>query len=543
MAYLFKKQVHGRTYYYLGESKRAGGKPVRAWEVYLGTAEKLREIAESGVVVPESIDVLEFGCVAGILRMAEQLNIVNIIDEVVSKRNQGLSVGWYILLIAINRCIEPVSKNEIGHWLEKTFLPEYLRLKKCPTSQDFWNHMDYLDDTHINIIERKLCEKLISDMFVSTEHLLYDPTNFATFLVDHEGNNLAQRGNSKKKRFDLRQISVALLVTTDFSLPLMHETYEGNKNDAKKFPDIINRLVERFKLFSQNAIDVTVVFDKGNNSDANLKSMAESGYHFVGSLKPYNYKAYLEIPAEKFESVIKKEDFDILAHRFRDEIFGASRTVVVTFEKPLYLRNKATLDSKIAKTMNHLEKLKTMIGTSKCRTRKAIENKLRRIVDTDDLVHAYLTGENGNINIDYEVNVGKYRELERGFGKNILFTDNENWSTEEIIKAYRSLYKIEHCFRQMNDRYTVSVQPIYHWTDKKIKVHIFACILALLLISILKRELHKNGIDLSTHSIIERLTGIKQATLAYNNTSVKKLTKMNKEQKQIFDTLRLNAYM
>lgn len=541
VVYLFKKKVKGLTYYYLGESKRVGGKPVRAWEIYLGTAERLRKIAESGKVVPDSVEVLEFGGVAGVLCIAELLNIVRIIDEVVTKRNQGLSVGWYILLIAINRCVEPVSKNEIGQWLEKTFLPEYLKLEKCPKSQDFWNHMDYMEDEHIDAIEKKLCEKLIA-LGVSTEHLLYDPTNFATFLVDHEGNKLAQRGNNKKKRFDLRQISVALLVTTDFSIPLLHETYEGNRNDAKKFPEIISKLVERFKLFSQDTIDITIVFDKGNNSKTNLKILAESGYHFVGSLKPYNYKKYLEIPLEKFEPVIKKEDSEILAFRFRDNIFGVDRTVVITFEKRLYLRNKATQDNKIAKIICHLEELKAMIGTPRCKTRKTIERKLRKIIDENDIVHAYLTEKNGEIKLNYEVIEGKYREIEKGFGKNILFTDNENWSTEEIIRAYRSLYKIEHSFRQMNDKFMVSIQPIYHWTDQKIKVHVFACILALLLISLLKRELHKSGIDLSTHAIMEKLTGIRKIALVYKDSSTKILTKMSKEQKQMFDVLKLDAY-
>jgi hypothetical protein len=157
-----------------------------------------------------------------------------------------------------------------------------------------------------------------------------------------------KKGNNKAKRFDLNQINLALLVTKEDGSPLMHHTYEGNRHDAKKFPEIISKLADRFVMFSKNVDKITLVFDKGNNSKKSMALLDKTSYHFVGSLKPYDYKYFLEIPMEKFQLVQRengeennKKD-DIYAYRTQEEVLGAERTVVVTYEQKLYERNLKT---------------------------------------------------------------------------------------------------------------------------------------------------------------------------------------------------------
>jgi transposase len=77
-----------------------------------------------------------------------------------------------------------------------------------------------------------------------------------------------KKGKTKAKRFDLNQINLALFVTKDGGIPLMHLTYEGNMHDAKKFHEIICKLADRSVMFSKNVDKVTVAFDKENNSKA-----------------------------------------------------------------------------------------------------------------------------------------------------------------------------------------------------------------------------------------------------------------------------------
>ena len=110
---------------------------------------------------------------------------------------------------------------------------------------------------------------------------------------------------------------------------------------------------------------------------------------------------------------------------------------------------------------------------------------------------------------------GLERLIRKVLGKRILFTDNEDWTTEEIVLGYRSQHHVESAFRQMKDRYFVSFEPMRHWTDQKIQVHAFYCVLALTLASLLRREAARKGVALSADALLEQLHGIQEVLNLY----------------------------
>ncbi len=135
----------------------------------------------------------------------------------------------------MNRALYQRSKRGIRRWYERTIFRFILRIPpEKLTSQAFWEHMEYLNEEAIERIEKELSSRIIELYDLNTECLLYDITNFYTFIQEYEGNELPKKGKSKAKRFDLNQINLALLVTKEDGIPLMHQTYEGNRHDAKK---------------------------------------------------------------------------------------------------------------------------------------------------------------------------------------------------------------------------------------------------------------------------------------------------------------------
>ena len=74
---------------------------------------------------------------------------------------------------------------------------------------------------------------------------------------------------SKEKRMDLRIVGLVLLVTKDFHIPLFHQVYPGNAHDSTTFASVTETLVARYRLFSQSVEGITLVYDKGNNSQDN----------------------------------------------------------------------------------------------------------------------------------------------------------------------------------------------------------------------------------------------------------------------------------
>jgi hypothetical protein len=102
MVILFKKIKQGKAYWYIGENKWVNGRSTRLWQKYLGTAESVKQMLEEGFK-PQKIDVMEFGLIASILQIEKELGFINIINEIIPKRNQGLDVGAHILINIINR--------------------------------------------------------------------------------------------------------------------------------------------------------------------------------------------------------------------------------------------------------------------------------------------------------------------------------------------------------------------------------------------------------------------------------------------------------
>jgi transposase len=549
-----KKKVAGKTYLSIAETHRVNGVPKTSIVKYVGSAEKLFKILIG--LDKEETEYhrrYKFAAPLAIHQIAEEIRLIETINRHTKKREQGFSVGEYLHIITLNRALYPRSKRGIRRWYERTILPFILRIPpEKLTSQVFWEHMEYLNEEEIERIEKELSSRIIKLYDLNTECLLYDITNFYTFIQEHEGNELPKKGKNKAKRFDLNQINLALLVTKDGGIPLMHQTYEGNKHDAKKFPEIISKLTDRLVMFSKNVDKVTIVFDKGNNSKASMNLLDDTPYYFVGSLKPYDYKHFMEIPLEKFQLVPmengeenKKKD-DIYAYRTREEALGAERTVVVTYEQKLYHRNLKTFIKGIDKRKKEFEELESKIGRRRYRTKSAIEKKAEKIQAKapDGLFDVVVGEEEGNITLDYAVNKTVYKEKLKSFGKMILFTNNHEWSTAQIIRVYRGKAKIEDDFKRMKSPIMISLEPVYHWTDQKIRVHVFCCVLALMLLLLLKRKLERAGIKLSLERMIEELSVVQLSVIKFYDVDKRLclLNDMNEEQKAMFDVLDLMRY-
>ena len=155
-----------------------------------------------------------------------------------------------LLLGAIGRVCMPTSKRGWSNWAKTTTLSYMLRcsLSKID-SQHFWDLMDALPIEAIPKIEKELLERIIKIYGVESDSLFFDTTNFFTYIdTTNLRCSIAQRGKNKQKRYDLRQVGLAMVVTREDMIPLFHLTYQGNINDTKVFSAVIkeikNRLIE-----------------------------------------------------------------------------------------------------------------------------------------------------------------------------------------------------------------------------------------------------------------------------------------------------------
>lgn len=527
---LTRKTIAGHEYYYLRECRRVDGKPKIVWTAYLGTAKALVERLLRPR--PEPPEIFEFGASAALYDVARELDVVGIIDRHIPKKSSGPSVGQYLLLAALNRCVAPASKSKLARWYGGSVLRRLLGLEpRQLTSQRFWDNMDRVTEEALGRIDRDLAQAAVTRFGLDLRCLLFDATNFFTFIDSfNTRSTLAQRGHSKEGRDNLRIIGLALLVTSDGEVPLLHQTYAGNRPDAPTFASVVDELAARCQQLTRGAVDVTLVFDKGNNSQENLQQLQEhlksKPLHFVGSLVPTQHPDLLKIRREQMKRLDRSQLPAVWAYRTRRKVFGVDRTVLVTFNQPLFRAQQKTLEREIRKRKRRLQELETSLERyarnprGPARTVDTVRRRIEAILKARHMKDLFATtvraGRGGRPRLQWRFRLSAWEDLARTLlGKTILFTDREDWTDEQIVRAYRSQSHVELAFRRMKDPHFLTFRPTHHWTDQKLRVHAFYCVVALTLASLLRRKLARAGLDMSIATMIESLSGIREVALLY----------------------------
>ena len=155
------------------------------------------------------------------------------------------------------------------------------------TCQKFLNHHKYIDHEASKKIEDDLCKVLI-EKDITPRILFLDETNWFNYIK--KGEELPQNGNNKQYRNHMKQVCMGLTVSEN-NVPFMHEVYEGNKHDAKIFPELLDPLTERLTNLEITTKDKTLVFDKGNNPEINIEDVL-SRMHVVASAKQSGRRAF-----------------------------------------------------------------------------------------------------------------------------------------------------------------------------------------------------------------------------------------------------------
>ena len=554
------KRRGNQTYYYLVESARVEGKPRIVSQEYLGTAEEVTaRLRGTGSGEPDRSQHKRFGDLAAVWGMLDRLEVATIIDEVVGTRraDAAASVGMYLALATANRIVDPCSKLAFADWWETTAGPRFVRPRLPAGATDhrrFWDAMDALDQPQLKEIERRISLNAIETFGLDLSGLVLDMTNFATFI---DSANLrapiARRGKAKQKRHDLRLVGLALVVTSDGAVPVVSHPYAGNRHDSTQFTGLLDEIVERWQALGGDPGELTVTYDSGQNSADNHAHIEALGLGWVTSLPPSDHPELLAIDHDAFE-IVDADRFDgVSAHDTVVEALGVTRRAVITHSETFHQRQAAGFEQTLAKARRQLGELQARLARG--RTRKsaaAIQTEIDKILAPrwlDRVITTTLTGDTpATRRLTWRTDARARRKLaDEIFGKRILFTNRADWSVVDVVASYRAQPDVEGSFRQMKDPHVVSFSPMHHWTDQKIKVHAFYCVLALQVAHLMRREAHTAGLQLSVRALLAELAGIQETVLLYQAErgrprARRMLTDLNATQQRLYDLFQLDRY-
>jgi len=529
VASLYKKVVSGKPYWYLREMARVDGRPKMVSERYLGTAAEIEALldAREAAVLPERTRHLDFGAVAAVWGLLGDLDVTGLIDQhAPAVPGLPLSPGTYLSLAVLNRVVDPCSKSEFASWWKTTAGD---RFTKIPASgldpRRFWDAMHAVPADALGEMESQLAVRVCERFGLDTSSVALDMTNFATFIAT--GNQrapIAQRGKAKQKRTDLRLVGLGLVVTRDGGIPLLSHAYPGDRPDVTQFPSMIKALAARHTALAAAAghpgTDMTVVFDAGQNSDANFADLATTGLHYIGSVPASDCPDLLALPAKARRPVPGYPG--LTAIDTRRSVYGTDRRAILTHSDELHAAQVTGFEATtLAKATRKLDDLAATLARGRTRRpRDKVEEAIRDITkDTwvRRVVRWDLTGQiPAELRLTWHVDPAARQQLEDElFGKHVLITDHDHWPVTDVVAGYRSQSEAEFSFRQLKDRHVVSFSPMYHWSEHNIRVHVFTCVLALQIAHLLRLQAERAGLHLSVRELLAQLAGIGETVLLY----------------------------
>jgi transposase len=527
------KKRGGSTYYYLVESARVGGKPRIVSQEYLGTAEELAAAMRGGGLgLPDRVQHKDFGVAAAAWGMLEDLGVAGLIDAAAGPRraDAGASAGMYLALAALNRLAAPCSKLRFAEWWATTAGPRFTKIPATVLDhRRFWDAMHAVTLEQLEAAGQAITLRAVEMSGLDCSSVALDMTNFATFIdTQNKRAPVAQRGKAKQKRSDLRLAGLGLVVTRDGGIPLTWHAYPGDKPDVTQFPDMITQLLTRYQAVcgragvAAEAAGMTVVFDAGQNSEANFAHLAAAGLSWIGSVPASDCPDLLALPAS-VRSIVDADRFgQLTAYDTRRQAYGAGRRAVLTHSPELHQAQAAGFEgTTLAKAGKKLDELAAALARGRTRRpRGKVEAEITAITAKPwvrRVITWQLTGDQPrDFRLTWHVDAAARAALEEEiFGKHVLITGHDDWPVTEVIAGYRSQSEAESAFRQMKDTHVVSFSPMFHWTEHNIRVHVFTCILALQIAHLMRLKARRAGLHLSVRELLRELAGISETILLY----------------------------
>ena len=559
MAHFHVKKKKGRPYLYIREIARVDGKPKVVSQIYLGSPERVAGLASGTEQDTIKIKIEEFGALWLAQQMDQDVKLANIIDEIVpgAARETGPTVGEYFLYCVWNHMIEAVSKNRLAQWYERTAVQQIRPVDLDElTSQRYWEKWDRVSEKALQDITEIFFKRIWQVESPDADCLLFDTTNYYTFLASDTPSDLARRGKSKDGRHHLRQIGLGLLVARDSKLPLYYCVYPGNVHDSKQFEAIMDEMFGIVCGLHKTKERLTVVIDKGMNSESNYAWIDEHArIHFVTTYSTYFAQELASTTLERFEPAdIEKnkvllqdgnrEDL-ILAYRSRGEYWGKERTVVVTHNPTTARKQEYTFQSKLETIRQQLLIMRNNVREKAphWKNPEAIHERYVRLCERLHVSSEYYTigfeHNHDGLSMSFRKDPYKVSRKQAMFGKNIIITDNTDWTTREIVEASLDRWQVEDRFRLSKNDDLVGTRPVRHWTDSKIRSHLFTCVVAMTYLRRLELRLSSAGINRTAADVMDDMKHL-HSVLTLNKGAIKPIRRLEtptKTQSEVLSAL------
>ena len=410
------------------------------------------------LVPPQSMFAVEHslphGAVEAIVGIMRQLNLDALIASKACRERQ------LVLAMIAERLLHPSSKLGTTRLWHTTTLAEELGVATA-NEDDLYDAMDWL-----LVRQARIEQQLAKRHLVAGSHVLYDVTSSY-----YEGATcpLARFGYNRDQKQGTTSIVYGVLTDRD-GRPIAVEAYRGNTADPTTIPDQVAKLRIRFRLER-----VVLVGDRGTLTQTQIDYLKQ-------------YPGLGWIAALRFEAIRKLADthtldLALVAHQPLAEItsvqFPGER--LVACYNPLVAQKRQQKRHALLEATEHdLAAIVREVArrTKTPLTQAEIGKKVGKVL------HHYHMAKHFAVQIeDQQLSYARRPEsIQREAavdGIYVIRTSEpaERLSAADTVRGYKNLALVERLFRTLKS-IDILVRPIHHHQEKRVRAHLFLCVLA-----------------------------------------------------------------
>ena len=487
-------------------------------EQIIRLAAGLMKAIGKALTLPELKNAKDFGHVYAVQSVWDKLGLSKALERAGISGKANTDFCSMIRWLVFNRLCEPCSKLALLDWTQSVFAPE-------ATGLSYHNLLRAMDRL-INIKEKAepLIAQAVLDPKEPVDMVFYDITS-TYFEGDKsiQDDDLRRYGYSRDHREDRRQVVIGLVMTSS-GIPLCHHVFSGNTVDKTTVAQVVSDLKKRFQLRR-----VIFVGDRGMLSDGNLAHLIEEGLDFIVAHSVRGNTLAQEVIQNLKKQINPVSEDEQFCEDTREGV-----RFIMAYSKEIAEQSKASRQERLEKAdawlKPALERLANPASKGRKATPQGVYDRIRDYLRDHNLLRWYqmeLANETLSLNknrkaLNWEATVD---------GVLLLETSDMTLPPKDIVKHYKELAEVERGWRCLKS--SLQLRPVYHWTERRIRAHIFICVIALQMERWMRNKLQ----SVSVGKALRTLQQVKVGELCFGEKTVLMPTTLTAEHKEILKKL------
>ena len=477
----------------------------------------------------------------------DQLGLWQLFDQLLPCAKEGPAYADRAFVLLANRLIRPTSEHGLARWLETDFVCDRLGRRFVPD----WQRQGRVQVNHRQLgawyrtldglikvkdqIEVALYHRLRDLFSLKPDLVLFDITS--TYFEGAGPEDFAKYGYSRDGKSQNVQVVVGVVMVAGW--PIAHHVWEGNRLDSTTVQEVVRDLQTRFS-FAR----VIFVGDRGMVSEDNLEALQRDGHGYLVGLKRRR-NAQLDAWLQKLDDskwldcpvgiTAREKKEDPPRTRVQEVQTGdeSQRVFVIdSDERRAYEQGKRT--QAMERTRVKLESVRNRVAQGALVDPAQIGAAAERALQAHN-GYRYFTWDIKDGIFAFTEHPLHFEREKRLEGRYVIATSEKTFTSLDAVAMYKQLTEVERGFRRMKD--VLSLRPIYHRVEPRVRAHVFVATLGLLLQTLLQQRLEEAEVGLSAEQAMQAMETVRHVSFHINGETRTGVSTANPCARQVMKAL------